>query len=168
MKKMLCFLLLITLVFSMGSPVAATQLTPLDPLSSSDEFHSSDLLELNPYVLPGRNHPSLRDGMVAIQSPSLESVEYTIEVGGEQPPLLEFLASADDDDIVTFNDYFPAFTEQNEMGMLSAATITINPATNWLNIPAAGGAQRTITVTTNFGGYWVSAPYWIVSEFILR
>lgn len=148
----------------MGSPVAATQESPSHPFDVSDELHFSDLLELDPSVLLEQTRPSLRDGMIPVQSPSSEIMEYTSDARGEQPPLLELLASADN--IVTFNHYSLALAEQNEADMLSAATITINPATNWTNIPAAGGAQRTITVTTNFGGYWLSAPYWVIVEFI--
>ena len=52
----------------------------------------------------------------------------------------------------------------NVSQLAAAATLTITPATNWTNIPAAGGAQRTITVTTNALEYRVYRPSWLEIE----
>jgi len=44
-----------------------------------------------------------------------------------------------------------------------AATLTINPSTNWTNIPSEGGTmhQRSVTVTTNATSFTVSSPSWL-------
>jgi len=46
----------------------------------------------------------------------------------------------------------------------AAPTLSISPTTNWNNIPAAGGAQRTITVTTNTPTITVWRPDWLYVE----
>ena len=46
----------------------------------------------------------------------------------------------------------------------AAPTLTISPTTNWTNLSAAGGAQRTVTVTTNAPTYNVSRPAWLTIE----
>ena len=44
--------------------------------------------------------------------------------------------------------------------LAGAAILTINPSTNWTNVPAAGGT-RTVTVTTNLPSFNVQRPAWI-------
>jgi len=42
-----------------------------------------------------------------------------------------------------------------------SASISINPATNWIGVGAGGGEQRTVIVTTNTPGFRVALPSWL-------
>jgi len=73
-----------------------------------------------------------------------------------------------DDEIVAMEEVLPGggrTSARDEVTPMST-TLVISPATAWTNIPAAGGAQRTVTVTTNAPNYTLSRPVWLTHQFL--
>ena len=87
-----------------------------------------------------------------------QSVAGGIRLTAQQNPI-----AAPRSGTVTFtaNNVTRSFTVSQLAG---ATTLTINPATNWTNIPAAGGAQRIVTVTSNAPSVNVTAPGWLTMQ----